>query len=277
MRGRPGDRMDEFMTGATDIGGLTLPSRTALEALYQQKHGPRPGWSPTQRLKAGYFLPADVYEALLSALVSPGCRWLDVGGGSDVFPENQPLAQQLADRAQRLVAVDPSENVLANPYADERVRCLLEDYRTDQVFDLATLRMVAEHVTDPDRLVQTLSRLVAPRGLVVVLTVNQWAPLTVLSRSTPFRWHHQIKRLFWEGDEADTFPVAYRMNTRAVLAAQFAAHGFTERQFAYLDDLSALGGFRIGSRIELLAWKLCRQFHVRYPENCLLGVYERHV
>ena len=63
-----------------------------------------------------------------------------------------------------VVAVDPSDNVRRNPYANERVHSLLEDYHTDRTFQVATLRMVAEHVTDPHRLVQALHRLLRPVG-----------------------------------------------------------------------------------------------------------------
>jgi SAM-dependent methyltransferase len=220
-------------------------------------------------------LPADVYEGLIDHLVTPGCVWLDVGGGSDVFPSNPVLAQELAERAGYLVAVDPSANVHDNRYAHERVQCPLENYQTHRTFDLATLRMVAEHVTDPDQVVHALQRLVRPQGLVVVFTVNRLSPLALVSRAVPFRWHHPLKRLIWVGEAEDTFPVVYKMNSRATLARIFTAHGFHEHDFAYLDDLSTFGQFKIGSKLELLAWRLCRALGMRYPENCLLGVYQR--
>lgn len=181
----------------------------------------------------------------------------------------------LADRAAAVVAVDPSPNVLKNPYAHERVQCLLEDYRTDRRFDLATLRMVAEHVGNPVAFVQSLRRLLKPSGMVVVLTVNKRAPLTLLSRAIPFGWHYTIKKLFWQGEEEDTFPVEYKMNSRRVLRDLFEQHGFREISFSYLDDLSTLGEFRIGSYFELVAWRALRTVGLRYPENCLLGVYQR--
>ena len=265
------------MTSSSRERGFGPPSRQELEDLFHQKYGSPAvtGWSPRQRHRFGYYLPADVYEALLARLVTSGCRWLDVGGGHHIFPENPRLSRELADRARLLVAVDPSDNVQVNPYVHERAQCLLEDYRTDHRFDIATLRMVAEHVTDPARLVAALHGLLAPGGVVVILTVNGRSPLTLLSRATPFHWHHPIKTLFWGGEEEDTFPVAYRMNSRGVLKDLFHSGGFHEVSFAFLDDLSTFGQFKAASYLELVGWRALKGLGMRYPESCLLGVYQK--
>ena len=253
------------------------PSQTELETLFLQKYGSpaTTGWSPRQRHQFGYYLPADVYEALLARVIARGCHWLDVGGGHHIFPENPTLARTLVDRCELVVAVDPSDNVRDNPYVHQRVQSMLEDYRTEQTFHLATLRMVAEHVADPTRLVRALHRLLQPSGVVVIFTVNGRSPLTMISRAVPFSWHHPIKRVFWGGEEEDTFPVQYRMNSRAVLKTLFGAHGFREVSFAYLDDLSTWSQFRLGSYIELLWWRALKRIGLRYPENCILGVYQK--
>lgn len=253
------------------------PSESELEILFHQKYGSpvEAGWSPRQRHRFGYYLPADVYEALVARLIVPGSNWLDVGGGHEIFPENPALAHALAKRCARVVAVDPSANVRDNPYVHERVQSLLEDYHSERRFHVATLRMVAEHVADPGRLAASLHRLLEPSGTVVVFTVNAWSPLTMISRAVPFRWHHPIKQLFWGGEEEDTFPVQYKMNSRAVLKKLFEANGFREVSFAYLDDLSTLGHFRCGSYVELVWWQTLKRFGLRYPENCLLGVYQK--
>jgi 2-polyprenyl-3-methyl-5-hydroxy-6-metoxy-1,4-benzoquinol methylase len=122
-----------------------------MERLFLQKFGEpaSTGWAPRQRHQFGYFTPSDIYEALVSAVVSDGCAWLDVGGGHNVFPDNPRLAEALVSRCSVLVAVDPSPNVTKNRYASERVQALIEDYRTDRSFDLVTMRMVVEHVDDP--------------------------------------------------------------------------------------------------------------------------------
>ena len=233
------------------------------------------GPKPLRRLKFGYYPPDDHYEAVVDSLVTPGCRWLDVGGGRNVFPGNPALARELADRCGHLTGVDPSPNIRENPFVHEPVQSLIEDYTADEPFDLLTLRMVAEHITHPDAAVAAMARLVRPGGTLVVFTINKWAPVSVAAWLTPFRLHHPIKRLFWGTEAKDTFPVAYKMNTRRTLARLTAAHGFRETAFRHLDDLSTFHGYRFFNYCELVAWKGFRALGLRYPENCLLGVYER--
>src|SRR6187431_3112418 len=83
------------------------PSAEALEAVFCTKYGDpgTTGWSPRQRFRNGYFLPADIYEATVEQLITPGCRWIDVGGGHNIFPENRGLAATLVARSSWCVAV----------------------------------------------------------------------------------------------------------------------------------------------------------------------------
>src|SRR5262249_35055264 len=120
-----------------------------------------------------------------------------------------------------------------------------------------------------------IAALTAPGGKVVVLTVNRWAPITIVSSLIPFRFHHGIKRLVWKTESKDTFPVAYRMNTRRELAQVFEEFGFEEIYFDYIDDCRASSRFRVLHFLELSLWRLLRTLGLNYPENCLLGVYER--
>lgn len=256
---------------------IPLPDRGELEAHFADKHGSptSAGWAPQRRFRSGYFTPSDRYEALLDRLVEPSTHWLDVGGGHQIFPDHPRLAQRLAERCQRLVAVDPSPNVLDHPVADERVQAMLEDYAPDESFDLASMRMVVEHVADPAAFTAALSRLLRPGGLAVVLTVDRFAPLSLLAKASPFGLHHPIKRLVWGGEERDTFPVQYRMNTLRELRRRFDEAGFDEVLACRLDDLSTFGGIKPLNRVELAAWRVCRKLGMGYPEACLLGVYRR--
>ena len=258
-------------------GGDLLPTRADLEALFRTKYGDpgRTGWAPALRHRFGYYQAADVYEAAVARCIGRGARWADVGGGHHIFPDNPKLAAMLVERSGDVTAIDPSENVLRNPFVHRRIQAPIEEYRGDGEFDVATLRMVAEHIAQPERAVAALHRMLAPGGLAVVFTVNKRAPVALLSRATPFWLHYPIKRVFWGGEEEDTFPVVYQMNTRGRLKQLFAAHGFGERAFAYVDDCSAFGQIRGLSWCELQAWRACRATLGFYPENCLLGIYQK--
>ena len=114
-----------------------------------------------------------------------------------------------------------------------------------------------------------------PGGRVVVYTVNKLTPVAAAAWAVPFRFHHAVKSLIWRTEEKDTFPVAYRMNTRGDLRRVFGRHGFREAAFAFLDDCRTFARFRVLNHAELLARSALRAVGLRYPENCLLGVYER--
>ncbi|MBN9122779.1 MAG: methyltransferase domain-containing protein [Planctomycetes bacterium] len=254
-----------------------LPSPGDLARLFALKYGDpaATGPNPRRRLAHNYFLPSDVYEAAVANAVFPGCDWLDVGGGSSPFPDNPKLAEQLAARAGRFVGVDPSPNVFDNPYTREKHQQLIEGYTAPAPFDLATLRMVAEHVTDPDAVVGALARLIRPGGRVIVLTVDLWSPITLASRAAPFDLHYPVKKFLWGGEEKDTFPTAYKMNTRRELKKLFGRGGFREAEFAWVDDCVALSRFPRLNALELAARNLLRAVSLRYPECNLLGIYVR--
>jgi SAM-dependent methyltransferase len=253
------------------------PSQQELMAIFERKYRRSEvmGWGPKMRLDFGYFNPDDHYEAIVARLVTPGSFWADVGCGRDIFPSNPGLAQDLSSRCAFVFGIDPDPNIRQNSYISDGFEGMVEDCNTDRRFDLITLRMVAEHIVDPDRSVAKLAQLAKPGGLVVVYTPNKWAPVSLLAALVPNRFHYRIKRLFWGGEERDTFPTAFRLNTRATLARCFGQNGMTEVFFAYLDDCRTFGKYRRLNRIELSIQRRLRSLGWRYPENCLLGVYRK--
>lgn len=248
-----------------------------LYELFELKYGhpDTTGWSPKRRLKWGYYQPGDIYECTVNKMITSSTKWLDAGGGRAIFPFNKKLSQILADRCEILVAVDPSENVYENPYASEKVMCAVEDIQTDKEFDVVTFRMVAEHIENPGDVLEKLKSIVKPGGRVVIYTINKYSPIPFITFVTPFSLHFKIKKFFWGGEEKDTFPVAYKMNSRKELNREFMKRDFEEVAFFYLDDLSTFSRFKTLNLLELILWKVLRTIGIRYPENNLLGIYQR--
>jgi len=236
----------------------------------------RVGWGPRMRLRFSYFNPDEYYEALINKLITANCVWLDVGCGRYLFPSNGKLARILADRCSLLVGVDPDETISENNLVHSRNQTTIENFHSDQKFDVVTMRMVAEHFGDPDQVMASLSRLTKQGGKVVLYTVNRWSPVPVIAALTPLKFHYPLKRILWRGEEEkDTFPVTYRMNTRKSLLRRFKRSGFREEHFAYLDDCRTLSRFRSTAFMELTLWRILHACGLPYPENCLLGVYQR--
>ena len=264
-----------------DVPSVKVPPLEAaapsLAQVLDLKYGPleAAGWGPRLRSKFKYANPADWYEAYVMEKVTGETLWLDVGCGRSLFPQNDPLARLLAQRCGLLVGADPSDNIDDNPFVHQRAKCEIQDYRTDLKFDLVTLRMVAEHIRDPKSTVQVLSRLVKPGGLVVIFTVWKWAPVSILAAVTPMSVHHRLKRLAWDVQERDTFPVEYRMNTRKTLSRLFREGGFSEDSFYYLDDCRSSTKSRFFNTIELMLWRFFRALGMHYPERCILASYRK--
>jgi 2-polyprenyl-3-methyl-5-hydroxy-6-metoxy-1,4-benzoquinol methylase len=254
-----------------------VPTEEQLSQVAELKYGSldQAGWGPRLRRDFGYHTPDDWYEAVLSNLVSPATAWLDVGCGRDLLPFSPAGSRRLADNCLSLTGVDPSDNIDENPYLQHRAKCSLEDFVTDERFDLITLRMVVEHITHPELATAALSRLCKAGGRVLIYTVDKWSPVSLVSAITPLSFHHRVKRLLWEGEEKDTFPTAYLMNTRRRLADLMSAAGFKEEGFLILSDTRTTNRFKLLNILELAAWRALQAVGVHYPERCLLGIYRK--
>jgi 2-polyprenyl-3-methyl-5-hydroxy-6-metoxy-1,4-benzoquinol methylase len=233
------------------------------------------GWGPRLRARFGHYTPDDWYEALLTSLVGPTTRWLDVGCGREILPFSPEGARSLSQRCASLTGLDPSDNIDDNPYVHHRAKCMLEDFAPAEKFDLVTLRMVVEHITAPQSAAAALSRLCAAGGLVLIYTVDKYSPVSLVSAFTPMSVHHAIKYWLWRSEERDTFPTAYLMNTRASLASLMSENGFAEAAFFTLSDTRTTNRFWLLNVIELLIWRGLRAVGLDYPEKCLMGVYRK--
>lgn len=246
-----------------------------LDRICRLKYGrlERAGWAPRMRHRFAYYTPDDYYESVIAGLVTAKTNWLDVGSGRSLFPSNFALSKELAQRCSRLVGVDPDPTLSENPFVHEKHNAAIEEYQPAEKFDLISLRMVAEHVREPERVLRRLADLLESEGTVVIYTVFKWSPVPLMTRFVPFWIHHPIKRFLWSTDEKDTFPVANKMNTRRTLKRLFVEQNLVETSFHYLDDCRTFGQFRVGLFFELTARRVLKAFRLPYPEQCIIGIY----
>ncbi|MFN6137232.1 MAG: class I SAM-dependent methyltransferase [Planctomycetota bacterium] len=227
------------------------------------------------RRRFGFYTPNEKYEAIINRLLRPDDHWLDLGGGRSLFPQNPKLALSLSQRCSRVVGVDPSSNIHENPYAHERFEGYLEDYEGQRDFDLISLRMVAEHVEDPASLASQISKSLKVGGYVVILTVWSYAPITWISWMTPHYVHYPIKKFFWGGEEKDTFPVVYKMNTLSKLKRLFFTQGLRPEMLELVADCSATMRWPKVNSLELSTWRVLHSLSIPYPESCILAVFRK--
>ena len=251
------------------------PSAEDLRRVFEMSYGPSPGWGPRQRMRFGYWPPNDYYAAVLSKLVEEGCSWADVGCGRRILGRRDELAKMLATRAGYVLGIDPDDNIADNELITEAYQGPVEACPTKRTFDLVTLNMVAEHIADPQKAINRIASLTKPDGLVLLFTPNKWSPMSIFAKLTPLWVHHYFKRILWNTEERDTFPVQYKLNTRMDLARHFEGAGFKEVFFRYLDDCRTFNKFRVLNFVELVIWRALKLFAITHPENCLLAVYRK--
>lgn len=157
------------------------------------------------------------YARTLSAAVSRGDMWLDLGCGHQLLPSwvMDPARQRrLSSRAALLVGMDFDSSILRHPLLNARVVGRGEDLPfEDGTFDLITANMVVEHLEDPRQVLQEVQRVLKPGGRLIFHTPNYRYYLIRLAALTP---DFLKRRLVWwlEGRrEEDIFPTVYRMNT----------------------------------------------------------------
>lgn len=96
----------------------------------------------------------------------------------------------------------------------------------DNVFNAVVCRSVVEHLDDPPRTFQEVSRVLVPNGHFVFLTPNRYDYVSIIASAIPNRFHGKIVRITTGREEKDTFPTRYRSNTIGTLRKLARSIGF---------------------------------------------------
>ena len=126
-------------------------------------------------------------------------------------------------------------------------------------------------------MISAIRRLLRPGGIAISFySKPSFVDHFGLPLSPAAALHYPVRKLFGGGEEKDTFPTQYKMNTRITLRRLFEEHGFREYAFLYLDDVAVFRHLRYLGYLEALVWSFIFSAGIRYPENCLLGLCQRH-
>lgn len=190
----------------------------------------------SQRLLERYYSnvphPYKLFEQRVDALLAPGGKCLlDAGCGRTV-----PVLRKYLGRADRLIGVElvaftdvpagietHNANLGALPVADACV-------------DVIMSRSVFEHLAEPEPVYREFARVLRPGGKAVFLTANMWDYGTLAARMVPNRFHARVVKAVEGREEEDTFPTAYKTNTRADVNRLAAGAGLVVQDFEYLSQ-----------------------------------------
>lgn len=175
--------------------------------------------------------PYQLFERTVTGLLTPKAVLLDAGCGRTV-----PVLKKYLGAVGRLIGVEMVE------FTD--VPAGIETYNADLAHiplpdgcvDLIMSRSVFEHLQEPDDVYKEFERILRPGGSVIFLTANMWDYGTLVARLIPNRFHARIVKMVEGRPEEDTFPIAYRTNTRADVNRLAAHAGLNVASFEYLNQ-----------------------------------------
>ena len=155
--------------------------------------------------------PYRVFERHVESLIHPETRvLLDAGCG-----RTMPVLQKFRGKVPKLIGVELVDFTDVPAGIEAHNADLAKLPVPDGSVDLIMSRSVFEHLTDPDAVYVEMARVLRPGGRVVFLTANFWDYGTQVARLVPNRLHGKVVRAVEGRAEEDTFPTAYKTNTRA--------------------------------------------------------------
>jgi SAM-dependent methyltransferase len=175
--------------------------------------------------------PYRIFERRVNSLLSADATLLDAGCGRTV-----PVLRTYLGKAKRLIGVELVEFTDVPPGIETYNADLAKLPLPDACVDVIMSRSVFEHLQDPAAVYSEFARVLRPGGAVVFLTANMWDYGTMVARVVPNMWHARVVKRVEGRAEEDTFPTAYRTNTRTAVERLASSAGFTVESFAYVSQ-----------------------------------------
>lgn len=176
--------------------------------------------------------PYRLFERHVESLIRPDTRvLLDAGCG-----RTAPVLRKYIGKVPRLIGVELVPFTDVPPGIEMHNADLSHLPLPDASVDLIMSRSVFEHLTEPDEVYRELARVLRPGGRVVFLTANFWDYGTQVARLVPNRFHAKVVKAVEGRPEEDTFPTAYKTNTRGDVQRLATGAGLRVQGFQFLSQ-----------------------------------------
>jgi SAM-dependent methyltransferase len=189
-------------------------------------------------LRPGYEDGVTLYARLVGQHITPKARVLDAGCGRG------GVIELYWEEVQQAVGMDSDpESLLEHRCLQQLVRGELArlPFATAS-FDLVMCSWVLEHLARPGAVFEELARVLRAGGHLVLLAPNAWNFVTLAQRLVPGRFQRWLTRRIYARDDKDTFPLAYKANTRRALDTILSRVGLSNEEFHFVGDPSYVAG-----------------------------------
>jgi len=161
--------------------------------------------------------------------IKPSDMVLDLGAGRGFVPQ-----MNIRGQVARVCGLDPTEQVLTNPYLDEAKTGSADAIPwPSNTFDVIFSNNVLEHLPDPLAVLKEVRRTLKPGGIFLAKTPNRFHYVALASALTP-HWFHQFFLRHHQTDSSDVFPTCYRANSLSRLKSLAADAGL---EVGFLDTM----------------------------------------
>lgn len=161
------------------------------------------------------------FEDTLRESIPAGAVVLDAGCGSG------RIFRYELEPGCRVVGVDIGAELRDNPNVGERVRGDAQRLPfAGASFDAVLASHVMEHLTEPERALAEVARVLRPGGRLLLLTPNRFHYVPLVAGLLPQRLHVWFNRRRGV-EERDVFPTLYRANTAGRLRRLLEGAGLT--------------------------------------------------
>ncbi len=213
-----------------------------------------------------------LYYSRVNALLTSDAIVLDYGCGRGAHLDGSaPFYKRLCSfkgKVGKVIGVDIGEEGRNNASLDEFHRITDGSIPlASKSVDLCQSDWVVEHLTDVDKTLSEIQRVLKPRGYFCFRTPNRFHYSSVGASLVPFRAHHKLRRILGHfHSEEDVFPTTYPCNTKWKASRFLRIHGFDSMIFYHRGPSHLMGlGYGaglLGRWIEAITpLFLCHEIH----------------
>ena len=196
-----------------------------------------------RKITPGLRYSQSVYEEVLTKLVTPATRWVDVGCGHSVLPEWRPNRERLlVSRPASIIGVDVDREAALKHRSikDIRIGSIYALPLESNSADLVTANMVIEHLDQPARAFTEVERVLRTGGTFLIHTPNLLGYIAGTARLLPPAIRSWLAVRFEGRNEDDVYRTYYHCNTERAIRRAASESGLEVTDVQHIPTNAAL-------------------------------------